>query len=89
MKVVRYLVLVSLAVGGIVMTIEGALIGLWRVWFNDEAPLIFQLMLPGLILALCVAAWLTAINGRRTPIDAARMNGAAESARDRNHAGLQ
>jgi hypothetical protein len=46
--------LAVLALGGILFSIEGALIGLWRVWFNPEAPLLLRLMLPGTLIAFAV-----------------------------------
>ena len=65
MKMMRYAMLSSLAAGGIAVTVEGAMIGIWRVWFSDEAPLFLRLIVPATILGMGVAIGVIVLNSRR------------------------
>ena len=88
MKVVRYAVLTLLAAGGILIAVEGALIGLGRVWLSDQAPLFLQVMLPGMIVALGIVIGLAARNARRSRRNADPVKPDTGPAPDGHHAGL-
>ena len=64
MKLVRQGGLVLLAIGGILWVFEGTMIGLGRVWFSAEAPLLFRLMLPAIFLGFAIVLGLTALSSR-------------------------
>ena len=64
MKLVRQGSLVLLAIGGILWVFEGTMIGLGRVWFSADAPLLFRLMLPGIFIGFAIVLSLTALSSR-------------------------
>ena len=85
MKMMRYVILSSLAAGGIAVTVEGAIIGIWRVWFSDEAPLFLRLLVPAMILGMGVAIGVFALNSRRF----SDSSSAIVATSYREHAGLR
>ena len=85
MRMMRYVMLSSLAAGGIAITVEGAMIGIWRVWFSDEAPLFLRLIAPGMILGMGVTIGIFALNSRRVT----NRSSVIVPASHREHAGLR
>ena len=89
MKTARYAILAVLAVGAVLVMVEGALIGLWRVWFNDEASLLLRLTLPGLLLALGVVIGAAASRSWRNRHAPGAAEAGLETVPERRHAGLE
>ena len=89
MRVVRYAVLGALAVGGVLVAVEGVLIGLWRIWFNDQAPLLLRLTLPGLLLALAIVIGVVASGSWRNRRASTAPEAGLDSVPARRHAGLE
>jgi hypothetical protein len=89
MKIAKYTFLVLLAVGGILLTVEGALIGLWRVWLSDDAPVFLQVMLPGMIVAMATAIGISALKGRREHTGGRSAGRAVDPPPEGRHAGLR
>ena len=85
MKMMRYVMLSALAAGGIAVTVEGAMIGIWRVWFSDEAPLFLRLVVPVTILGMGIAIGVVALNSRRV----GESPSVIDPASYREHAGLR
>jgi hypothetical protein len=81
----RYAILSTLAAGGIIITVEGALIGIWRVWFSDAAPLFLRLTVPSMILAMGIVIGAVIISSRRAEPSFPTVSPAPH----REHAGLR
>ncbi len=81
--------LAVLAVGGLIVIVEGVLIGLWRIWFNDDASLLLRITLPGLLLALAIAIGLVVSSSWRKRHAPVAPPTTLDSMPARRHAGLE